>query len=1120
MKKHFDLWRRISMPANLFLKRFLAFSFFLVTDVLLAQTITVTNVSVVPVCSGNTVTVKFNTKSGNGVPARYDTDTSFIVYLSNSSGASFTSLATFSVTGVTFTGGNQGVTTGITHDVIIPTGTLPGTGYKISIGSTNPNFNAAAGAGASAAFTINAAAVPGTVNGAATVCSGTNSTTLTVSGNTGTIQWQSSADNITFGNLSGQTSSSFIAANLTATRYYRVVLTNGTCSATSDAAAVTVSPVSVAGSITGGTAVCAGINSTTLTLSGYVGSIQWQSSSDNVNFTNIPSANAPTFTALNLTATTYYRAVVKSGVCSSSTTFGSTPIIVNPLTVAGNIIGAADVCSGMNSTLLSLTGNIGAVQWQSSADNNNWLNINGATGTTFTALNLTATTYYRAVVASGACASANTPGVIISVSPASVAGTITAGQNTVCGGTNNTSLVLADYTGTIQWQSSSDDILFSDIIGATSSSYTATNLTAATYYRAVVKSGSCSSTATVGHLIDVSAAPIAGSVLGGGAFCAGENALLTASDYFGDIQWQSSPDNTIFTNIGGANAAIYNVTNIAGTTYYRIVVSNGACSPVSSAAISVGLGTTTTWNGTSWDNGEPTSTSVAIIAGNYTAASNLDACSLTINNNVIVNIPAGFDVTLNGSLLVSSGSFTLENNANLLQNTNAANSGNIIVKRQSSAVKRQDYTLWSSPVANQTLLAFSPLTVVNPSSRFYEYSSSANYYNSIADPGATTFADAKGYLIRVANNHPAWATIWNGQFTGVPHNGDYSFEMSNGGAGFRFNLVGNPYPSPISATAFAAANSANITGTLYFWRETNNNTLNNAYCSWSPAGGGNGTFVSNGESQVFNPGGVIQTGQGFFVEALNAATHVNFANSMRLANHINQFFRQSLAESPQDGQTSRIWLNVTNSAGAFCQAAIGYMDGATNGYDSGIDGRSINDGEIQFYSVIDGEKFVIQGKALPFSPADIVPLGFGAATAGDYSIAIDHTDGLFASEQQVFLKDNLNGTTHDLATPYNFTTEAGEFASRFDVVYQMPLSVSNPAFDRVEIVKQNGVFAVRSINSAIDNIKVFDVSGRLLLEKKAVGANATTFAASEANQVLIVKITSDDNRSIIRKVVN
>ncbi|MBN9349895.1 MAG: T9SS type A sorting domain-containing protein [Chitinophagaceae bacterium] len=73
------------------------------------------------------------------------------------------------------------------------------------------------------------------------------------------------------------------------------------------------SAVPVAGTISGAGIVCPGSNSTTLTLTGYAGNIQWQSSTDNVTFNNIEGANAATYTASNLTATTWYQAVVSSG---------------------------------------------------------------------------------------------------------------------------------------------------------------------------------------------------------------------------------------------------------------------------------------------------------------------------------------------------------------------------------------------------------------------------------------------------------------------------------------------------------------------------------------------------------------------------------------------------------------------------------------------------------------------------------------------------------------------------------------------------------------------------------------------------------------------------------------
>ena len=159
----------------------------------------------------------------------------------------------------------------------------------------------------------------GSLAGASTVCNGTNSTLLTLSSYTGNIQWQSSTDNSSFSDLSGQTSATYTATNLTTTTYYRAVVTSGSCpSATSSSAAVTVDPVSVGGTPSA-TAMSVQTGShTTLTLTGYTGTIQWQQSTDNSNWTDISSATSATYNTPNLTTKTYYRTLVTSGSCAAA----------------------------------------------------------------------------------------------------------------------------------------------------------------------------------------------------------------------------------------------------------------------------------------------------------------------------------------------------------------------------------------------------------------------------------------------------------------------------------------------------------------------------------------------------------------------------------------------------------------------------------------------------------------------------------------------------------------------------------------------------------------------------------------------------------------------------------
>ncbi|MES2574032.1 MAG: glucose/sorbosone family PQQ-dependent dehydrogenase [Bacteroidota bacterium] len=524
----------------------------------------------------------------------------------------------------------------------------------------------------------------------------------------------------------------------------------------------------------------------------------------------------------------------------------------------------------------------------------------------------------------------------------------------------------------------------------------------------------------------------------------------------------------------------------------------------------------TTWNGSTWTNGLPTG-KAALITGNLTISSDLSACSLTVNNNAVVTVNTGVNVTLNGSLTVSSGSFTLNNNANLIQTTDVNNTGNIIVKRNSSSLMRLDYTLWSSPVTNQKLSIFSPMTSVAPS-RFYTYDTPTNVYDDIASPSTTNFNSGQGYLIRMPNNHPTTPTVWNGTFIGVPNNGYYPITMVNSGVGKRYNFVGNPYPSPINMTQFVLENNTKITGTLYFWRKTNG-ALGSGYCTWA-----GGTFVTNSQAQVVNPVGVIQTGQGFFVEAINSSTSIQFNNTQRVANTTGQFFKtKESKQSTDDDERNTIWVNATSTSGAFSQMAVGYITDATQGVDS-FDGRHFNDGDVALNSVLNDEDYVIQGRALPFSETDVVPLSFRTKNSDNYTISLDHVDGLFSGNQDIILKDNVTGTETNLKTDsYTFTAPAGSDKARFSLKYQKTLGTDSPVVNEnnIAVYKNKGAIQIKSEVETIDNVKLYDTKGTLLFEKTKVNTKETSIDSSKfGNQILILKITSSDKKIATKKIVN
>jgi murein tripeptide amidase MpaA len=607
-------------------------------------------------------------------------------------------------------------------------------------------------------------------------------------------------------------------------------------------------------------------------------------------------------------------------------------------------------------------------------------------------------------------------------------------------------------------------------------------------------------------IITVNPTSVAGTVSSNQIICSGSQpATITLTGNTGTIQWQSSTDNSNFSTISGETTNTLSsatIGNLTATKYFRAVVTSGVCTLATSGTVTITVPTTTTWNGNSWDNGAPTSSTAAIIAGNYNVSENLNACTLTVNNNAVVAIPSNYNVTLNGALTVSSGSFTLYNNANLIQSSNVANSGNIIVKRETAALMLSDYVLWSSPVAGQQLQSFSPATLAT---RFYTYNPTTNLYNTQISPSTTNFSTGTGYLIRMPNNHPTTPTIWTGTFTGVPNNGNYNLTVANN----TYNAIGNPYPSTISANAFIAANG--ITEALYFWRKTNN-TATSSYATYTTAGG----IANAGGSSSIVPNGTIQVGQGFI--AKSTATSLLFTNAMRTANNQNQFLRTKEIEN------NRIWLNLSKDAVPVNQMMVAYMTGATQDIDPAIDGRFINDSQTALNSLINNEEFVIQGRSLPFDPTDLVPLTFKTTTSGNFTIAIDHVDGLFSAEQDIILKDNATGAETDLkAGSYTFSAVAGVDNARFSLKYQKTLGTNSFIFDENSVVvyKNNSEIQIKSGATTIDNVKLFDLNGRLLFEKAKVNANEASIESSKfANQVLIVQITSSDKNVVNKKLVN
>ncbi|MGG7034985.1 MAG: T9SS sorting signal type C domain-containing protein [Flavobacterium sp.] len=534
---------------------------------------------------------------------------------------------------------------------------------------------------------------------------------------------------------------------------------------------------------------------------------------------------------------------------------------------------------------------------------------------------------------------------------------------------------------------------------------------------------------------------------------------------------------------------------------------------------------TATWNGSAWSKA-PTNTDAIVFDGNYSSTGNLSGCSCLVKSgNVVIN--SAHTLTLQNAIVVTNGTFTLENNASLIQVNGVSNSGSITVKRDSAPMVMYDYTYWSSPTSGtQTLKNFAPKS--NPKF-LLTYDNKWMYESS-----SSVFKKGIGYSILAPEIANAGPTVFSHQFVGVPNNGNITVPVTHSSS-LSSKLVGNPYPSAINADKFIAENASTITGTLYFWTHNNAKTASgysNDYAAYN-ATGGIATAVASGHGNTKAPKKWIASGQGFVV-SVKSSGNVVFNNSMRIVTSkkvgddedINSnFYRSSsIVNSEKVLEKHRIWLNLVNDDNVFSQTLLGYVESATNGDDFGLDGVNFGEGPIQLYSLIDKSPYVIQARALPFSNDDEVPLGYKTLKSGNFKIAIDNMDGIFDNVDEVIIEDKLLGISQNIkAKPYNFSSESGVFNNRFVLKYgstTLGLNDLEAVSNEVTIFSNNHRIQIQSESEPINKVFVYDMLGRQVFENTKVNSTTLSINNLDEQQVLVVKAILDNGQIVTKKIIN
>jgi len=538
-----------------------------------------------------------------------------------------------------------------------------------------------------------------------------------------------------------------------------------------------------------------------------------------------------------------------------------------------------------------------------------------------------------------------------------------------------------------------------------------------------------------------------------------------------------------------------------------------------------------------------------------------NGATLTQQPNSILTITDAVNVK-------AGGTYTMLDSASLFQDTDVANTVNgTFTMERTATIKEDDYVYWSSPVNSFNI---EDISINTPNGYKFIWKPTATRpvgpppdsdprdfgeWQSV-DTGAMDVG--KGYIVKGPTGHGSTDAPFTATFSGTPNNGTIIQPITRGtyqGGNYTYNpysndiltitddddnwnLIGNPYPSALSIEDFLTDNST-IDGNVYLWTHGTDIGTGNVDSFYDDFTYNYNTadYIAINSVGVSSPVVIdhkfIGAGQGFFVLMNDTGTtteSVTFENYMRhTASYRNdQFYRSADTDTDaaeEDLATKhRIWLDYIDPSGNTNTTLIGYVDGATNEKDRMYDAKRTKGAGLNFYSMMEEDAYLIQGRQTPFVDTDTVPLGLNITETGIQTIAINTVDGLFLdTDQDIYIEDLLTGTTHNISNaPYTFTSEAGIINDRLVLTYRAN-NLSVDTYDHanaVKVYKENNSIVVNAIHETIQAIEVYDMLGRTLFTNTALHQTQFTINALQpTNSTLFLKVKLTNGEQSIAKII-
>ncbi|MHC1730991.1 MAG: hypothetical protein AB9888_02990 [Bacteroidales bacterium] len=463
--------------------------------------------------------------------------------------------------------------------------------------------------------------------------------------------------------------------------------------------------------------------------------------------------------------------------------------------------------------------------------------------------------------------------------------------------------------------------------------------------------------------------------------------------------------------------------------------------------------------------------------------------NLTVSNNAGVTLGGPLNVT--GAVLVqngnlaSSGHLTLVSDAAgtaLIDGSGAGTvSGNVTMQRYLPS--RFGYRYFSSPFTSSQVSEFGDdMDLASSWPMFYRYDESRSSSGWVSySTGTSPLIPFEGYAVNFGSvTDPHTVDV-----TGEVNNGAISVTLYNNNNAYTkgFNLVGNPYPSPVDWNA-AGWTKTGIDNALYFFRTSTTDEYGGTYSSYV-----------NGISSDGVADNIIPSMQGFFVHVSDGSYPVTgvlgATNSVRVNNYSHIFFKSSPSVNRF---LIRLTAAFTDDAASSDPMVVYFDDDAAGAFDRELDALKLFNTDMMvtnLFSVLsDGSKLSVN--ALPHQTDSVVyvPLGLTSYRDGEVVFALRNLENL-PENVRIMFRDAATGANTDLVSsgPYRADIKAGDYTSRFALAILKNTTPVEPAPGEDDLFSvysfgQQLRATVGTVRAGEGTITVYDLGGRPVFVKK------------------------------------